>query len=168
MELLTPFLAQAYRDVAGDDASVRFTYRASWGDGGLDTDSVGELTALLDGSLERSRRIDYERRMTTVGPHRDEPGFAITGADSRTRASQGEQRTIALAVKLATHRAVTELVGDEPVLLLDDVFSELDHDRSASLAKCLPPGTQTMITSARREDLPVDGRTWMVGEGEVR
>jgi DNA replication and repair protein RecF len=125
--------------------------------------SASEYAAWIDEALEGSRRVDYERRMTTVGPHRDEPGFSISGAEARSHASQGEQRTIALAVKLASHRAVTEALGEPPVLLLDDVFSELDPDRAAALAKSLPEDTQTLITSARREDLPVTGRIWNVG-----
>jgi DNA replication and repair protein RecF len=75
---------------------------------------------------------------------------------------------MALAIKLASHRAVADLVGELPVLLLDDVFSELDPDRSAALAKALPAEAQTMITSARPEDVPVHGSVWHVGEGVNR
>jgi DNA replication and repair protein RecF len=74
---------------------------------------------------------------------------------------------MALAVKLAAHRAIADTVGEPPVLLLDDVFSELDAARSAALAKTLPAGTQTMITSARPEDVPVDGAVWRVEDGRV-
>jgi DNA replication and repair protein RecF len=122
---------------------------------------------LIQESLEQSRRIDYERRLTTVGPHRDEPVLLLDGSDSRTHGSQGEQRTMALAIKLAAHRAVADMTGEPPVLLLDDVFSELDAERSAALAKTLPADTQTLITSARPEDVPVDGAIWRVGEGQV-
>jgi DNA replication and repair protein RecF len=66
---------------------------------------------------------------------------------SRTHASQGEQRTAALALRLAGHLLVTESRGSSPVLLLDDVFSELDHVRSAALMDNLPPG-QTILTTA--------------------
>jgi DNA replication and repair protein RecF len=105
--------------------------------------------------------------MTTVGPHRDDPGFTIDGRDARSHASQGEQRTISLSVKMASHAAVSDAIGEPPVLLLDDVFSELDPDRSRALAKSLPGDAQTLITSARREDLPVSGRVWDVGPGGV-
>jgi DNA replication and repair protein RecF len=106
--------------------------------------------------------------MTTVGPHRDEPGFSIDGREARLYGSQGEQRTMALAVKLASHRAVTASTGDTPLLLLDDVFSELDPDRAKALAKALPPDTQTLITSARSEDVPIAGSAWRVGDGVHR
>lgn len=166
VETLTPMLSQAYAEVANETVGATFTYTPSWS-GELDRSSAAEFAARLAESLEQSRRIDYERRMTTVGPHRDEPGFSIDGHDARVHGSQGEQRTMALAVKLAAHRAVATSVGDSPVLLLDDVFSELDPDRSEALARALPEATQTMITSARPEDVPISGTVWKVSEGAV-
>lgn len=166
VETLEPLLGEAYSDVAGADAKVRITYGPTW-PGGLDLSSAGEFAERLGEALEQNRRRDYERRMTTVGPHRDEPGFSIDGHEARIHGSQGEQRTMALAVKLATHRAVATVVGETPVLLLDDVFSELDPSRSEALAQALPANTQTMITSARPEDVPIAGTVWKVGHGKV-
>lgn len=163
---LTPMLADAYRSIAGAGVA-EVTYQPSWAEGTFRTLSAGDYAAILGDSLERARKTDYERRVTTVGPHRDEPGFALDGADARTRASQGEQRTIALATKLAAHGAVAEIIDEMPVLLLDDVFSELDPRRADDLARSLPGNTQTLITSARPEDVPVRGRSWTVGEGKV-
>ena len=91
----------------------------------------------------RNRNVES----TLVGPHRDEWRLTIGGLDSRTHASQGEQRTLALALRLAGHRVCAEIVGSAPVLLLDDVFSELDEQRAASLVKHLPVG-QTLVTTA--------------------
>ena len=71
----------------------------------------------------------------------------IEGLDARYQASQGEQRTLALALRLAGHLVVRELAGAAPVLLLDDVFSELDAQRAAALVRNLPPG-QTLLTTA--------------------
>ena len=166
LDLLVPMLTESYLAIARS-GEAGMTYRPSWGEGQFETLSAGEYAAILGDSLERVRRSDYERRVTTVGPHRDEPGFSLDGADARTRASQGEQRTIALAVKLAAHRAVAEIIDEMPVLLLDDVFSELDPTRAAELARSLPDETQTLITSARPEDVPVRGRSWIVGAGTV-
>lgn len=167
VETLDPLLGRAYSDIAGNSDAVRFTYSPSWSGGDLGLVSAAEYGSRIDEALEKSRRVDYERKMTTVGPHRDEPGFDLGGVDARTHASQGEQRTIALAVKLAAHRAVAEVTGERPVLLLDDVFSELDPIRADSLAGSLPSDTQTMITSARSEELPLAGRSWRVGGGAV-
>jgi len=161
---LAEMLETAYADIAHIETAATFTYTPSW-NGQLDQASAADFSSRLVEALERSRRVDYERRMTTVGPHRDEPGFSIDGHEARVHGSQGEQRTMALAVKLAAHRAVAAAVGEPPVLLLDDVFSELDPERADALAGALPPDTQTMITSARPEDVPIAGTVWRVGDG---
>lgn len=166
IETLGDLLTDAYAEIARSDTAAGFTYSPSWS-AELDQASAADYATRLAGSLERSRRIDYERRMTTVGPHRDEPGFSIDGHEARSHGSQGEQRTMALAVKLAAHRAVAAAIGEPPVLLLDDVFSELDPERAGALATALPEDTQTMITSARPEDIPVKGTVWHVGDGVV-
>lgn len=165
-ETLSPLLGGAYSEVAGEDVTADLTYLPSWS-GELDDASAADFASRLAEALELSRRTDYERRMTTVGPHRDEPGFSIDGYEARVHGSQGEQRTMALAVKLAAHRAVTATVGETPILLLDDVFSELDPSRSSALARALPGETQTMITSAQPEDIPISGTVWKVSEGVV-
>lgn len=167
IETLGPYLDEAYREIAHDDSTVSFTYATSWGGGDLTPASAADYAVTIGKALEVSRRQDYERRMTTTGPHRDEPGFSIEGHETRSHGSQGEQRTMALAVKLAAHRAVAESIGESPVLLLDDVFSELDPSRASALAKALPPDTQTLITSARPEDVPLAGRSWAVDLGTV-
>ena len=167
VETLAPFLDEAYQDISLEEESAAMTYRATWGDGQSGGASAAEYASEIAESLEASHRVDYERRMTTVGPHRDEPGFSIGERETRTHGSQGEQRTMALAVKLAAHRSVRETVGEAPVLLLDDVFSELDSGRAGALAKALPDSTQTLITSARPEDVPVTGTVWKVANGDV-
>ena len=93
------------------------------------------------------RRAEIERGVTLVGPHRDDWKLTIDGLDARTQASQGEQRTLALALRLAGRGVVHELTGTPPVLLLDDVFSELDARRSSALVRNLPSG-QTLLTTA--------------------
>ncbi len=168
IESLSPHLGGIYAEIARDDRRASFSYQPSWGGDDLSTAPASEYASAVSKALESSRRQDYERRVTSVGPHRDEPGFSIDGHDARTHGSQGEQRTVALAVKLAAHRAVAETVDESPVLLLDDVFSELDPGRAVALSESLPADTQTVITSARPEDIPVAGRAWDVGEGRVR
>lgn len=163
---LAPAMARSYHQVAEATPDVGFEYFSAWG-GSLDpTVPATTHSVALAAALAASRRIDRERRMTTTGPHRDEPTFELDGHDLRYHGSQGEQRTAALAIRLATHGAVAEQVGVAPLLLLDDVFSELDPDRAAALADALPH-TQTMITSADRGDVPVDGKMWRVGEGTL-
>jgi DNA replication and repair protein RecF len=132
---LEPVVAKAYDEVASAAAQVTLTYEAPW--------RVGGLAA----ALEAARNDDVRRAVSTVGPHRDELALTINGLPARTHASQGEQRSLALALRLATHAVVTEVTGSTPILLLDDVFSELDPDRSAALLQHLPPG-QSLLTTA--------------------
>jgi DNA replication and repair protein RecF len=101
----------------------------------------------LETALNRARSDDVRRGVTTVGPHRDDVLLTLDDMPSRTHASQGEQRSIALALRLAGHRLVAEQTGAEPIVLLDDVFSELDPRRCAVLVGLLP-STQAVITSA--------------------
>ncbi len=157
---------RSYRRLAGEPVEVVMEYRSSWA-GQLATGaSIEEYEAALRGALGAARPQDAERGTTTVGPHRDEPVYLLGGADTRTHASQGEQRTLALALRLGAHFAVEAMMGEPPVLLLDDVFSELDGARAEALGGTLPRA-QTFITTAREGDVPVSGRVWKVAEGRV-
>lgn len=132
---LAPYVTAAYRDVAGAAAEVDLRYQAVW-----NVDGLGP-------AVMASRDEDVRRGLTLVGPHRDELAVNLDGLPSRTHASQGEQRALALALRLGVHRLVTDRMGTAPVLLLDDVLSELDHDRASALLSALPVG-QTLISSA--------------------
>ena len=92
--------------------------------------------------------------MTTVGPHRDELELRINGLPARTHASQGEQRTLALALRLGGHRLVAERTGSAPVLVLDDVLSELDAHRATALLGRCPPARSSSPPPARSPPPP--------------
>ena len=154
-----------YRELSGDSTRVVIDYRSTWGAEAAG-DPAGWQAALGD-ALAAARQADLDRRLSTVGLHRDDVVLLLGGRDSRIRASQGEQRSLALALRLATHRAVEESVGAAPLLLLDDVFSELDAHRSAALSRILPDA-QTFVTTARSEDVPLRGRRWELSGGELR
>jgi DNA replication and repair protein RecF len=109
--------------------------------------------------LAAARADDVRRGVSTVGPHRDELALSIAGLPARTHASQGEQRSLALALRLAVHRIVAEVLDGPPVLLLDDVFSELDPHRSAALLEHLPVG-QALLTTAG--PVPAEARPELV------
>jgi DNA replication and repair protein RecF len=127
-------LAKAYDQVAQSPADVVGRYQRSW-------------EGSLRDALVTARPDDVRRSVTTVGPHRDELMLSIGGMPARTHASQGEQRSLALALRLATHEIVTVETGDPPILLLDDVFSELVPWRSEALLAHLPAG-QAILTTA--------------------
>jgi DNA replication and repair protein RecF len=135
IEDLAPVLMSSYDHVAGQAAHVGAVYEAPWRKAGLGA------------ALEAVRRDELRRGTSLVGPHRDELLLTIDGMPARTHASQGEQRSLALALRLAAHQVVTDSTGTPPILLLDDVFSELDPDRSWALLAHLPVG-QTLLSSA--------------------
>jgi DNA replication and repair protein RecF len=130
-----PMVLEAYEQLAGTAVPVELTYEPEWRVSGLAN------------ALAASREIDVRRGVSTVGPHRDEVDIALDGMPARTHASQGEQRTLALALRLAVHRLVAERTDSTPVLVLDDVLSELDPDRATALLANLPTG-QVVITTA--------------------
>jgi DNA replication and repair protein RecF len=135
-------------------STVAIDYRRSW------------EGSLLD-ALHASRAEDLRRGVTTVGPHRDEVILRIGDLPARTHASQGEQRSLTLALRLAGHAVVSERIGSPPVLLLDDVFSELDASRAEALLRCLPDG-QAIVTTAG--ELPASAQVaarFRVEEGKV-
>jgi DNA replication and repair protein RecF len=147
VEQLRPRVRSAYHELAGIASSIGMDYRSEWHQGSIHSDDLGELQTALRDAIARMARKEAERRVTLVGPHRDELELQVADLDARTHASQGEQRTLALALRLAGHRLVTEVTGCTPVLLLDDVFSELDDQRAMALVERLPPG-QTLLTTA--------------------
>ena len=96
-------------------------------------------------AITRSRDRDIRMKTSNVGPHRDDLMFAIGGVDIRKFGSQGQQRTAALSLKLSEIELVKQVIHDTPVLLLDDVLSELDHNRQNYLLDSIHD-IQTMIT----------------------
>ncbi len=164
--VLRESIAETYASLSGGGTRVELHYESKWG-GSLQGVAADTVATVLAQALEANRRADTERRVTTMGPHRDEPWFTVDDRDARTRASQGEQRTLALSLRLASHRAISEATGEKALLLLDDVFSELDMERANALAHMLP-AAQTFITTARQEEVPVHGRTFFVEPGRIR
>jgi DNA replication and repair protein RecF len=138
---LTPVVCTAYRDLVGIDVPIALTYDPPWRSGGLEI------------ALRATRSDDLRRQLSLVGPHRDDLDIALGSMSARTHASQGEQRSLALALKLAAHRLITDRIGSAPLLVLDDVLSELDPGRASALLGHLPVG-QVLLTTA--SGLPKD------------
>jgi len=138
---LTPMVIEAYEQLAGVPTPIEMIYEPAW-----------RRTGLL-AALAAARADDVRRQSSTVGPQRDDVELTINGMPARTHASQGEQRCLALALRLATHRLIADKVGSPPILVLDDVLSELDPSRAAALLSNLPVG-QVIITTA--SELPND------------
>lgn len=142
LELLEPLVVEAYLSLATSSGKPRLGYLSEWV-----ARAEGELKLGLAEALSDGRPDDLRRGVTLHGPHRDDVHLSVNDLPARTHASQGEQRSLALALRLASHRLVAERTGATPVLLLDDVFSELDPGRSNALVEHVPGG-QAVLTTA--------------------
>jgi DNA replication and repair protein RecF len=141
---------RAVADLAGSAADG---HAAISGGEALDLEYVGPPPDLLE-ALQRSRREDLRRGSTSVGPHRDDVLVRLDGRDARAFASQGQQRTAVVSIKLAEAAVVADMTGERPVLLLDDVLSELDASRRAALLERLGDPGQVIITSVEADPFP--------------
>jgi DNA replication and repair protein RecF len=168
LDRLGPIVAEAYHTVGGGADTLTWDYRAGWSEGSAEEAPRAPTAhaAQLRRALSQRRERDLDQRTTTAGPHRDEPILRLSSRDARTGASQGEQRSTALALRLAAYTLLESRHGQPPVLLLDDVFSELDPARSKGVMDLLPRG-QVFVTTAREDEVPVSGTTWLVGGGAV-
>lgn len=116
--------------------------------------SLEEVASAMTEELARRRREELARGITLVGPHRDDVDFQLDGHPARSYASHGESWSLALAVKLASFRVLADLAGDPPVLILDDVFAELDEQRRQQLLESISDADQVIATAAVRSDIP--------------
>lgn len=137
IEELAPLAGDAYRRIAGDE-QLTLAYAA-------DVEFSSDFARIL----RESRKKDIQRKLTTRGPHRDDIEFFIDGQPVRSKASQGEQKSAAIALKLAELEWVRERIGEYPVLMLDEVLAELDSDRSARLFGAIPHEAQCLITTTQ-------------------
>ncbi len=126
----------------------------------------------LAAAVHNSVADDLRRGSTSVGPHRDDVRVLLDGHDARGYASQGQQRTAVVSLKLAEADLVARRTGERPVLLLDDVLSELDLERRAALLRQVRNGGQVVITSVDVGPFPPDliagARVWCVEAGQVK
>lgn len=129
------------------------------------------MMRLLEAAVARMEQDELRRGVSLVGPQRDDVRFFIGGVDARTYASQGQQRTAVLSLKLAELEFLREETGEYPVLLLDDVLSELDASRRSYLLEAVADNVQTFITTAHAEPLPErllnEARVFHVHQGTV-
>ena len=181
---IAPHVTSAYASVAanGEDTApahrvAEVRYRSGLGDSlpegygqpqgpRADTDAL-EQTLLKE--LERVRPQELERGSSLVGPHRDDLELVLGDAPAKGYASHGESWSFALALRLASYHLLSE-DGAEPVLILDDVFAELDRRRRARLAELVAGAEQVLVTAAVSEDVPdeLSGVRFDVRDGEVR
>ncbi|QEN11848.1 DNA replication/repair protein RecF [Mycolicibacterium sp. ELW1] len=160
--LLAPEVEKAYQLLAPASRPAAISYRSSVLDGADDGHDVEYLEAALLAGLAARRGAELERGMCLVGPHRDDLELRLGDQPAKGFASHGESWSMALALRLASYELLrTE--GSEPVLILDDVFAELDNSRRRALAGVAADAEQVLITAAVGEDIPTDWDATRIG-----
>ncbi|QIS16943.1 DNA replication/repair protein RecF [Nocardia terpenica] len=157
---LSPFLEQSYRSIAPESRTAAIGYRSGYlppeflaSEREPAADDIAALEAILLRELAAARGRELERGVCLVGPHRDDLELMLGSAPAKGFASHGESWSFALALRLAAFELLRS-VGTDPVLLLDDVFAELDRRRRAALAAVAATAEQVLITAAVPEDVP--------------
>lgn len=174
LQNLRPEAQARYRAVSGSGAEVSLEYRATWlaesggGAAGTPPEDEAKIQAVLLEALSRARPRDLERGVSTVGPHRDDLEVLLEGSDARVFASQGEQRSLALSLRMAERDLVAHTRGEDPILILDDIFSELDEARREHLVAMVAVSGQTIATSTSAAGWPMAiAQTLTVAGGRV-
>lgn len=151
LEALAAQLTEAYALIADQAEPVAFTYQPDWDEGGAEQ--------FLE-KLQQTRERDLRLRSTSCGPHRDDFEFSLQGRSAREYASEGQQRLLVIALRLAQSAWFLAKTGVRPVLLADDVVGELDPIRRARFWKALHPEAQVIATGTER---PTDaGPDWQL------
>jgi DNA replication and repair protein RecF len=163
---IAPRAVEAFAEVAPTSDPISLGYRCSL-EGEL-PGSADELEPLLIDAMGRTRRQEVERGVCLVGPHRDDLELRLGDGPAKGYASHGESWALALALRLASYRMLCD-DDVEPVLVLDDVFAELDSRRRIALADVARRAEQVLVTAAVAEDVPdgLDGHRFAVSGGHI-
>lgn len=168
IEKLTPRVAEIYKGISKDREKIELKYSASGI--GVDVSSLSDLETeeILRESLKKAQQTDLRAGFTTVGPHRDDVEITLDGLSARTYGSQGQQRSVVLSLKLAEADILEQNLGEAPLVLLDDVMSELDGSRQDYLLNHLSD-RQVFITCCSPETLNLmeKGKSIFVEDGKV-
>ena len=177
MRDLSPYLSAAYDEVSAATSDARISYKSSLREeasSAIAAGEVPEMQALHDemlASLEAVRVNEIERGISLVGPHRDDVVLSLGQLPAKGYASHGESWSFALGLRLAAYQLLRHDLGDDPVLILDDVFAELDSGRRDRLAVLIADCEQVLITAAFPGDVPSvlsdSGTTYRVTLGQV-
>ncbi len=159
IEDINNIVREVHRNISSGKEELSLSYESS------------VKTSDMASELEKNKDREKRQRMSLIGPHRDDISFMLNGVDLRHFGSQGQQRTAALSLKLSEIRLIESLVHDEPILLLDDVLSELDRGRQNMLLNSIN-GVQTFLTCTGLDDF-IDNRfhidkIFKVAFGEIK
>lgn len=167
---LQQWAADIHKGITNGAESLMLTYLPSFGE--AETEDEAVLLEQFMIKLSQLREQEIRRGMTLAGPHRDDVAFHINGKEAQVFGSQGQQRTTALSLKLAEIELIHQEIGEYPVLLLDDVLSELDPYRQTQLIETFQSKVQTFITATGMESINAgrlkDAAIFHVDQGKVK
>lgn len=151
-EQLSKYAAEAHKKITKGAEKLEVNYLSRVAEGGVE--GPDEIERRFIRELLRRRKDELDRKITLVGPHRDDLLMNINGDDVRLFGSQGQQRTVALSLKFGQMKLIEKEVKAKPLLLLDDVMSELDDDRQSYLMKMVKDSNQVLITATHLDSFP--------------
>jgi DNA replication and repair protein RecF len=167
---LSPLAQQWYNTIAASSEELQLVYRPAPA-AAATTDSAEALGDMLAQALASGMEEDIRRGATSAGPHRDDFEFMLNGHNGRDFGSQGQQRSCVLALKLAELDYMESVTREPPLLLLDDLMSELDENRRGALLGNLNPAVQTFITTTEKQPvlaLAAPAATFRMQTGELQ
>lgn len=166
---LQPFVDKAYQAISRGSTPARLAYQASLGPDTALTPHPQLLSAALLAAISERRTEELDRGISLVGPHRDDLQLWLGDLPARGYASHGESWSLALALRLGSYEMLRAELPTDPVLVLDDVFAELDTDRRDRLAELVRPAEQVLVTAAVAVDVPelLSGARYDVMDGVV-
>lgn len=166
---LTKWAQEVQTDISNGKEELRISYKTT--SSVSDKMSKEELLSQLQKDYEKAKEQEIDQGTTTLGPHRDDLVFYVNEKNVQTYGSQGQQRTTALSLKLAEIELMYEMTGEYPILLLDDVLSELDDSRQTHLLNAIQNKVQTFITTTSLDGVQMDllqnPRIFKVENGEI-
>ncbi len=170
LEYLSTAASDAYKNISLDSEKLTLVYHPSVSQIEAD-DSKEKMYQKIRANFKKNRDSELRKGTTLIGPHRDDIEFRLNQNNAHLYASQGQQRSIALAIKLAEISLIHHLTDEYPILLLDDVMSELDHERQSSLLNYIHGKTQTFITTTDLEgiswEIVNEPKIYHVKNGEI-
>lgn len=152
LRVVNDFAAEAYSDLAGLDEKLSIVYRPSLVEAAQESEV--RFAELLRARMAGLQTKEIYQGMTITGPHRDDLQFLINGMDAAAFGSRGQQRSVALSLRLAEMRYMTNRSGEQPILLLDEVMAELDEERRPLLRKLMEAHPQVLVTSSSMGGFP--------------
>ncbi len=159
IDQILPYAQKAHKFISGGKEELSLVYKC-----GCNVNLDEKFEENMDKLLKKNLEKDYKLGFTSVGVHRDDIDIFLNGVEVKNFGSQGQQRTVGLSLKLAELENMNEINGEYPILLLDDVFSELDSERQKRLLKFVGR-TQTFITCT--DERKIDGKLFKIVDGRV-